>query len=117
MTIPSWLTVNTDFNEYSNLTMTIMDGRSDAPDVYMALSSNAELAIVNAVSPIYRPDRIDGLEVNSLLERRDKVASIMAGDLGSFELLFCVVESNEVTPEEVATTTDKLIAAALNSLS
>lgn len=117
MSIPSWLTVSTDGNKKSELEITIMDGQSDYPDVCMALSSCAELMVVNVAGPIYKPECIDGLEVNSLLERRDKVASILAGDAGVFERLFFDIPADEITPPVVVTGTDLLIAATLNSLS
>ena len=104
MPIPSWLTVSTDSNKKIELEITIIDGSSSYPNISMTLSSYAELTVVNGAGPIYRPEYVDGFEVNSLLERRDKVASMMAGD-------------GEITPEVIASGTDILIAATLNSLS
>ena len=117
MPIPSWLTVSTDSNKKIELEITIMDGSSSYPNISMTLSSYAELTVVNGAGPIYRPEYVDGFEVNSLLERRDKVASMMAGDIGVFERLFSDIGDGEITPEVIASGTDILIAATLNSLS
>lgn len=117
MSIPSWLTVSTDGNKNTEFEITVMDGSSSYPDIWMALSSCAELAVVNGAGPIYKPEYVDGFEVNSLLERRDNVASMMVGDIGVFERLFFDVGDGEITPEVIASGTDILIAATLNSLS
>lgn len=117
MSIPSWLTVSTDSNKNTELEITIMDGSSSYPNISMAISSCAELAVVNGAVSIYKPEYVDGFEVNSLLERRDKVASMLAGDIGVFERLFFDIEDGEITPEVIASGTDILIAATLNSLS
>ena len=116
MSIPSWLTVSTDACEKDGLDV-FMCEPDPGPDLFLTVPDVASLAVVDAVSFIYTPDLIDGLEVNTLLERREMAMRVMSSGVGMIEKGWYGVSDKEITPTVINNVTDLLIAAALNNLS
>ena len=116
MSIPSWLTANTDASEKDGLGV-FMCEPDPGPDLFLTVPDVASVAVVDAVSFIYTPDLIDGLEVNTLLERRELAMRAMSGGIGAVEKDWYGVSDKEITSTVINNVTDLLIAAALNNLS